>query len=293
VLLAAIHNAMGLVWPSAYARAAGQAPVSLEAGAQRREPVDPTSDRGARVSSPGIDPGRDPGRAPSGVGASRWRFPDPAGAAPEGVVGFGADLEPATLVHAYRHGIFPWPHPGAPLPWFSPDPRGVLPLDGLAVSRSLRQRLRRCGWHTTVDQAFDAVIAACADRGAAGTWITAPMRAAYRRLHRLGWAHSLEVWADGVLAGGLYGIGIGGVFTGESMFHRAADASKVALVDLVARLAEAGGSLVDVQVLTPHLERLGALEVQRSDYLALLHRVRDDPVRLPEARRPVAALVDG
>ena len=230
---------------------------------------------------------------PARVAASRWQFPDPAGAGPDGMVGFGADLEPETLVHAYRHGIFPWPHPGAPLPWFSPDPRGVLPLDGLTVSRSLRQRLRGCGWHTTVDQAFDAVIAACADRRGEGTWITGRMRAAYRRLHRLGWAHSLEVWDHGALAGGLYGLLVGGVFTGESMFHRATDASKVALVDLVARLAEGGGCLIDVQVLTAHLARLGACEIPRGDYLALLDRVRDDLVRLPDERRPVAALAGG
>jgi leucyl/phenylalanyl-tRNA---protein transferase len=240
----------------------------------------------------------DPSRAgastaagPDAVGASRWLFPDPEAAGPGGVVGVGADLEPETLVHAYRQGIFPWPHPGAPLPWFSPDPRGVLPLDELRISRSLRQRLRGCGWHATVDAAFDQVIAACSEpRAGEGTWITARMRAAYRRLHRLGWAHSLEVWDGGTLVGGLYGVLLGGVFTGESMFHRATDASKVALVDLVARFAEAGGSLIDVQLVTPHLASLGARELPRGDYLALLRQVRDDPVRLAEERRPVAPL---
>jgi leucyl/phenylalanyl-tRNA--protein transferase len=247
---------------------------------------------GRPVPGPGGEEGAGGQGRPARVAASRWRFPDPAGAGPDGLVGFGADLEPGTLVHAYREGVFPWPHPGAPLPWFSPDPRGVLPLDGLRVARSLRQRLRRCGWHTTVDRGFDAVIAACADRPDEGTWITGRMRAAYRRLHRLGWAHSLEVWDGGGLAGGLYGLLVGGVFTGESMFHLATDASKAALVDLVARLAEGGGSLVDVQVLTPHLERLGAREIARADYLALLAQVRDDPVRLPDERRPVAALAE-
>jgi leucyl/phenylalanyl-tRNA---protein transferase len=229
-------------------------------------------------------------------GPPRWRFPDPATAAEDGLVGVGADLEPATLLDAYRRGIFPWPHPGAPLPWFSPDPRGVIPLDGVVVSRSLRARLRRSGWQTTVDRAFAAVIAACADRPAPtgvpgeGTWITPPMLAAYRRLHDLGHAHSLEVWAGDALVGGLYGIAVGGVFTGESMFHLATDASKVALVDLTARLAEAGGRLIDVQMVTPHLASLGARDLPRAEFLALLAKVRDHPVRLATDRRPVARL---
>jgi leucyl/phenylalanyl-tRNA--protein transferase len=239
-------------------------------------------------------------------GPSRWQFPDPATAGEDGLVGIGADLEPATLVDAYRRGIFPWPHPGAPLPWFSPDPRGVIPLDGLVVSRSLRTRLRRSGWETTVDRAFAAVLAGCADRppegrasrgrdssppeGGGGTWITPPMGAAYRRLHDLGYAHSLEVWDGAELVGGLYGVGVGGVFTGESMFHLATDASKVALVDLVARLAEAGGCLIDVQMVTPHLASLGARDLPRAEFLALLERVRDQPVRLATDRLPVARL---
>ena len=238
-------------------------------------------------------------------GPSRWRFPDPAGAGEDGLVGIGADLEPATLVDAYRRGIFPWPHPGAPLPWFSPDPRGVIPLDGVTVSRSLRARLRTSGWETTVDRAFPAVLAGCAERprpprsgglkggppGDGGTWITPPMRVAYQRLHDLGHAHSLEVWAAGELVGGLYGIGVGGVFTGESMFHLASDASKVALVDLAARLVQAGGQLVDVQMVTPHLASLGARDLPRAEFLELLAKVRDDPVRLATDRLPVARLV--
>jgi leucyl/phenylalanyl-tRNA---protein transferase len=227
-------------------------------------------------------------------GPSRWRFPDPAGAGEDGLVGIGADLEPATLVDAYRRGIFPWPHPGAPLPWFSPDPRGVIPLDGVAVSRSLRARLRNSGWETTVDRAFAAVLAGCADRPGAlregGTWITGPMRTAYQRLHDLGHAHSLEVWAGGELVGGLYGVAVGGVFTGESMFHLASDASKVALVDLTARFGEAGGCLIDVQMVTPHLASLGARDLPRAEFLDLLARVRDDLVRLTTDRLPVARL---
>jgi leucyl/phenylalanyl-tRNA--protein transferase len=227
-------------------------------------------------------------------GPSRWQFPDPATTGEDGLVGIGADLEPATLVDAYRRGIFPWPHPGAPLPWFSPDPRGVIPLDDLVVSRSLRARLRRSGWETTVDRAFAAVLAGCADRPGhlreGGTWITPPMRAAYQRLHDLGHAHSLEVWDGAELVGGLYGVGVGAVFTGESMFHLATDASKVALVDLVARLAEAGGRLIDVQMVTPHLASLGARNLPRAEFLALLAAVRDQPVRLSADRLPVARL---
>jgi leucyl/phenylalanyl-tRNA--protein transferase len=223
-------------------------------------------------------------------GTSRWRFPDPSTADEDGVVGFGADLEPATLLHAYREGIFPWPHPGMPLPWFSPDPRGVIPLDGLRVSRSLRQRLRGCGFETTVDRQFAAVVAGCADRHREGTWILPQMRAAYLRLHRLGQAHSLEVWRGDELVGGLYGVGVGAVFTGESMFHRVSDASKVALVDLVDRLAEAGGWLIDVQLVTPHLASLGACPMPRHRFLELLRRARDLPVHLPTDRRPVARL---
>ena len=221
----------------------------------------------------------------------RWRFPDPSSADGDGLVGFGADLEPETLLHAYRQGIFPWPHPGMPLPWFSPDPRGVIWLDGLRTSRSLRQRLRHSGWETTVDRAFETVVAACAERyRPEGTWIVPEMRAGYLRLHRLGHAHSLEVWRGEELVGGLYGVSVGGVFTGESMFHHATDASKVALVDLVDRLAEAGGRLVDVQLVTEHLASLGVRPMPRRDYLRLLRGTRDAAVPLPRDRRPVARL---
>jgi leucyl/phenylalanyl-tRNA--protein transferase len=205
-------------------------------------------------------------------------------------VGFGADLAPGTLVDAYRRGIFPWPHPGVPLPWFSPDPRGVLFLDRLHVARSLRQRLRRSRWETTVDAAFDVVIEECRRRADDHTWITPGMRDAYSRLHRLGWAHSLEVWDGDLLVGGLYGVQVGGCFTGESMFHRVTDASKVALVDLVARMGEAGGRLVDVQLATDHLSRLGVVEVPRARFLSMLAALRDLPVRLATDRCPVSRL---
>lgn len=207
------------------------------------------------------------------------------------MVGFGADLKPATLVDAYRRGIFPWPHPGVALPWFSPDPRALLELDAMRVSRSLRQRVRRSGWDTTVDAAFEAVVSSCARRRAGeGTWIDRDMRHAYHRLWRLGWCHSVEVWEGDRLVGGLYGVAVGGCFTGESMFHRSTDASKVALVDLVARWREAGGAFVDVQLPTPHLGSLGATEVNRADFLVRLKAVRDDHVPVVVDRLPVSRL---
>jgi leucyl/phenylalanyl-tRNA--protein transferase len=178
------------------------------------------------------------------------------------------------------------------VPWFSPDPRAIIALDGLRISRSLRQCLRRCGWSTTVDGAFDAVIAACADRPSGeGTWITRDMRHAYSRLARLGWVRSVEVWDGDQLVGGLYGMAVGGCFTGESMFHRVSDASKVALVDLVDRWREADGAFVDVQLPTEHLASLGAAEVPREEYLARLHAVRDHHVPVILDRLPVSRLV--
>lgn len=236
-----------------------------------------------------------PAPPPHRVARSRWALPDPATADDRsGLVAFGADLAVETLVNAYRGGIFPWPHEAVPLPWFSPDPRGVLDVGvGASVSKSLRQRLRRCGWTSTVDVAFDEVAAACADRPSdEGTWVTAEMRVAYGRLHRLGWVHSLEVWdADGGLVGGLYGVRVGGCFTGESMFHREPDASKVAFVDLVRRWGDAGGSLVDVQIPTDHLSSLGVVAVPRAEFLAWLRRVRDTPVGMVRDRLPVSRLV--
>ena len=207
------------------------------------------------------------------------------------MVAFGADLAPETLVGAYRSGIFPWPHTGSPLPWFSPDPRGLLFLDRLRVTRSLRQRLQGCGWSATVDTAFDAVVDACAERPGDGTWINRSMRRAYRRLHDLGWAHSLEVWDGDDLVGGLYGVRVGACFTGESMFHHRTDASKVALVELVSRWAEAGGELIDVQIATDHLASLGVVEVGRPEYLDRLAQARDRLTCIPVERRDVSRLV--
>jgi leucyl/phenylalanyl-tRNA---protein transferase len=212
--------------------------------------------RGPRGRSGDAAPGGSLARAPQPLAPSAWMFPDPRQADDEDVVGIGADLEPPTLGDAYRRGIFPWPHPGVSLPWFSPDPRGIITPSSLRGTRSLRQRLRRSGWTATVDAGFEAVITACAEqRRDDGTWITPSMQRAYTRMHGLGWAHSVEIWDDERLVGGLYGILVGGCFTGESMFHRVSDASKVALVELVDRFTSAGGSFVDVQIPTDPLRR--------------------------------------
>ena len=197
-------------------------------------------------------------------------MPDPSGADEAGIAAVGADLEPGTLLAAYRSGLFPMPvRWSRSTAWWSPDPRGVIPLDGLRVSRSLRSACNR--FEIRVDTSFDEVIEACADPARPHGWIDKAIRDAYRELHRLGWAHSVEAWTpDGRLAGGLYGIATGGLFAGESMFHRETDASKVALVGLVERLraGPAGpDALLDVQWTTEHLVRLGAVDVTRSEYL--------------------------
>jgi len=207
------------------------------------------------------------------------RFPDPRNAGPEGIVGWGGDFAPGTIVKAYRHGIFPWPHPQQEFLWFSPHPRAILPLSGLHVSRRLARTIRQGRFRVSLDAAFAQVLAACAVREE-GTWITPAYRRAYALLHQLGWAHSFEVWTvDGALAGGLYGLNVGGLFGAESMFHTVTDASKVAMVAMVQHCRTAGVSLIDVQVLTPHLERMGAIEIPRDDYLARLRDVVDEPVR--------------
>ncbi|MQA80139.1 MAG: leucyl/phenylalanyl-tRNA--protein transferase [Streptosporangiales bacterium] len=200
-----------------------------------------------------------------------WRLPDPAAAADQALVGVGADLTPGTLLAAYRTGLFPMPLRRR-IGWWSPVRRGVIPLDGLRVPRSLRRSLHR--FEIRVDTVFDEVVAACAVRDEE-TWITPDIHAAYRELHDLGWAHSVETWSDdGELAGGLYGVAIGGLFAGESMFHRETDASKVALVALVHLLAadDAGATerVLDTQWLTPHLASLGCVEIPRAEYLERL-----------------------
>lgn len=236
--------------------------------------------------------------------------------APRDLVALGGTLDPPTLVAAYRAGCFPWPPSGPAagglrrsarrlartgrvpvlagddglVPWCSPEPRAVLLPDRLTVSRSLRRRLRTCGWQTTVDTAFDQVVEGCADRDE--TWITARMRTAYGALHAAGGAHSLEVWDGDRLVGGLYGVLTGGVFSGESMFHRESDASKAALVDLVDRLRAGGVALVDTQQETGHMASLGQVVVRRAEYLGALRLLRDSPGELPAGRRDVARLGD-
>jgi leucyl/phenylalanyl-tRNA--protein transferase len=207
---------------------------------------------------------------------SRWALPDPRRADASEVAGVGADLEPGTVLAAYRRGLFPMRlGRGGALGWWSPDPRGVLPLDGLRVSRSLRRATAR--FEVRVDHGFEAVMRACADPSRPDGWIDESFVAAYCTLHRLGWAHSVEAWQDGVLVGGLYGVGIGGLFAGESMFHRVADASKVALVHLVDVLRAGGATLLDVQWVTPHLASLGVVGIDRDDYLARLRAALAEP----------------
>jgi leucyl/phenylalanyl-tRNA--protein transferase len=187
------------------------------------------------------------------------------------LVTIGGDLLPSTLIHAYRRGIFPMEVTGLPgvLGWWSPDPRGIMPLDGLRVTRSMRQSARR--FNVKVDTCFADVIRACADPSREDGWITSDFIAAYQRLHELGWAHSIEVFdRDGALAGGLYGVRVGGVFAGESMFHHKRDASKVALMALVDLMRTSGMALLDVQWCTEHLASLGAIAISREDYFARL-----------------------
>jgi leucyl/phenylalanyl-tRNA--protein transferase len=207
-----------------------------------------------------------------------WEFPHGGriGQLADGdIVAVGADLEPGTLLAAYRSGLFPMPlgSPGdaSDLGWWSPDPRGVLPLDGLRVTKSLRRSCRN--FEIRIDTAFEAVMRACADPSRDGSWIDEDFIYAYGRLHALGWAHSVETWQDGQLVGGLYGVCIGGLFAGESMFHVARDASKVALVALVDLLSDGLPRLLDIQWSTEHLATLGAVEVPRSAYLSRLGAV--------------------
>jgi leucyl/phenylalanyl-tRNA--protein transferase len=212
---------------------------------------------------------------------SQWGLPPPSAADEHGVAGVGADLEPGTLLAAYRAGLFPMGlggHGRDPMGWWSPDPRGVVPLDGLRRSRSLRKACRR--YEVRVDTVFAEVVAGCADPTRDGAWITPAIAEAYTRLHELGWAHSIEVWDDEGLAGGLYGVAIGGLFAGESMFHRRRDASKVALVALVDLMSDDGDArrLLDVQWATDHLRTLGAVEIPRAAYLERLETALEAPL---------------
>lgn len=214
-------------------------------------------------------------------------FPPVEHADEDGLLGFGGKLTPDWLLDAYCHGIFPWPagDDDLPVPWWSPDPRAVIELDRLHVSRSLRRTLRRGRFTPTRDRDFPAVIRACSKApGRVGaTWLTPAMVRAYTRLFQLGHAHSLEVWHEGQLAGGVYGVAIGGFFAAESMFYRVRDASKVALVHLVEHLRARGYRLLDIQQLTPHTRSLGAVEIPRREYLARLAVAQALPVRFDDA----------
>jgi leucyl/phenylalanyl-tRNA--protein transferase len=200
----------------------------------------------------------------------RYRFANPESADALGLLAVGGDLHPDRLLEAYRSGVFPWYDENHPILWWSPDPRAIIELDGLHVSRRLQRTLRSGRFQVTFDRDFVGVIDGCADRPGEGTWITADMRHAYLTLHSLGHAHSVEVWHGEALAGGLYGVAVGGLFAGESMFTRVRDASKAALVHLVERLRERGFQLFDIQFITDHTRRLGAVEISRKDYLSRL-----------------------
>ncbi|MEL7023718.1 MAG: leucyl/phenylalanyl-tRNA--protein transferase [Pseudomonadota bacterium] len=208
---------------------------------------------------------------------------------PNGLLAAGGDLSPARLLAAYRIGVFPWFSEGQPILWWCPDPRTVLRPEGFHLSRSLRRSIRRHEWHITINQAFDAVVRGCAEprQSESETWITREMQVAYSRMHELGWAHSLEVWRDDLLVGGIYGVAIDRLFCGESMFMRVTDASKVALFSLCRILRSADFRLLDCQMHTPHLASLGAVEISRSDYAkSLLDNVRDlkpwNPAPIPD-----------
>lgn len=205
-----------------------------------------------------------------------WEFPPADAFGPDDLVALGADLEPGTLLAAYRRGLFPMPYARRRLGWWSPDPRGILPLDGLTVSRSLRKACTR--FEIRFDTSFETVMRACSRPGLDTSWIDDSFVEAYTRLHELGWAHSVETWREGRLVGGLYGVRIDGLFAGESMFHEETDASKVALVALVDWLRDSGATLLDTQWSTPHLASLGVIDVPREEYLR----------RLDEALRPAS-----
>lgn len=200
----------------------------------------------------------------------RLRFPDPRTAATDGLVAVGGDFSPERLLLAYRSGIFPWTD--APISWWSPDPRGIFELEQFHVPRSLERFLRKNPYVVTRDRAFRAVMAGCAapDPRRGATWVTANFIEAYARLHELGHAHSVECWCGEELVGGIYGVAVGGLFAGESMFHRADNASKVALYHLVQHLRSRGFVLFDIQMVTAATHQLGAIEISRADYLQRL-----------------------
>jgi leucyl/phenylalanyl-tRNA--protein transferase len=211
----------------------------------------------------------------------RLWFPDPRNALTlgslDGLVAVGGDLSVPRLLLAYRSGIFPWTVD--PITWWSPDPRGIFELDAFHVSRSFKRTLRKNHFRVTFDRAFDAVLQACAEPAPnrSSTWISPEFIDAYNRMHATGHAHSIECWLANKLVGGVYGVHIGGLFAGESMFHRATDASKVALYWLMAHLRDRGFKLFDIQMVSPHTKQLGARAVSREEYLARLRFALQEP----------------
>lgn len=205
-----------------------------------------------------------------------WIFPVDADVDESGLVAIGADLEPGTVLAGYRQGFFPMPiEAGGPFGWWSPDPRGVLEPERMHVSRSLRRSMRR--FECRIDTAFDAVLDGCADPARPYGWIDDRIRVAYRRLHELGWAHSIETWCDGELVGGLYGLAIGGLFAAESKFHTTTDASKAAVAALAEGLIDGAPRLIDVQWRTDHLTSLGVVDLSRQEYADRLRTVLESP----------------
>jgi leucyl/phenylalanyl-tRNA--protein transferase len=214
--------------------------------------------------------------------ATRVVFPDPRRAGRREILAVGIDFSPGTLLTAYRRGIFPWPQSRSLVPWCSPDPRAIFPLEAEPHwSRSLRRTLRKHPFRISLDEAFEQTMHACGATRPEGTWITPEMLEGYASLHRMGWAHSVEVWEGTELVGGIYGVAIGGLFAGESMFHTRTDASKIAFATLVGRLRAAGFVLFDVQVMNDHLASLGCIEIRRANYLDRL------ALALPVATAPL------
>jgi leucyl/phenylalanyl-tRNA--protein transferase len=216
------------------------------------------------------------------------QFPDPRSASPEGIVALGGDLEPASLQLAYSQGIFPWPISGLPLAWFCPAERAILEWSSLHIPRSLARKRKKSEFRFTINQAFDAVIAHCARvkrSGQKGTWMTQELLSAYRLFHRLGHAHSVEVWRDEMLIGGLYGVDTQGVFSGESMFHLESDTSKLAILFLMEHLHSRHSDWMDIQVMTPHMQRLGAREISRDEFLEKLASTMGKPLQLFSCRK--------
>ena len=201
-------------------------------------------------------------------GSTFWISPEMADS--DGLVGVGGDLKPGTLLAAYRAGVFPWYGEDDPILWFSPDPRGVIPLDAVHVPRRLKRTIENTVLTLSINRNFRGVMAACGENRDEGTWVTPDMLDAYCELHELGFAHSVEVWNGDSLVGGVYGFAFGGFFAAESMFHRETDASKIALVALCERLRKRGFALLDIQIVSPHTARFGAISIPRSAYLVQL-----------------------